>query len=408
MKYQNWSLKRRILLAYLCHAVCFVAFFALIAVLAVEGIETHLVDQRLRETAKWAQPRYRGGMPVEMPAGMSFHYGAAIPRSLRHLGNGVHDVKVDGVGLHVLAGSDEKGPYVVVDHQSDYDKVELVVYTMFGLGFIGFVGFSYLLAGFVVRGVVTPMTALAHAVLGGDMLSPSGGPPEVQLVAQAFAEREAELRSALQRERFFTGDASHELRTGLAVVMGAAEVLSAQHPAGPSAAPTERILRAARAASDTVGVLLQLSRAPSPEQADVVEVDRIAAAQVQRAQHLVQGKPVRLAYLGGDAFTARVPRQLCEAAIGHLVRVACECTMEGSVSVRLEEGQVVIEDTGPGLPAAVRCALQGGDMSSFTGSAGTGFGLGIVQRICDHLQCPLTVSDRPGGGTVFALRLGRA
>jgi signal transduction histidine kinase len=408
MKYENWSLKRRILLAYLCHAVCFVAFFALTAVLAVEGIETHLVDQRLRETARWALPRYRGGMPVEMPAGMSFHYGAAIPRSLRHLGNGVHDVEVDGVGLHVLSGSDEDGPYAVVDHQSDYDKVELVVYMMFGLGFLGFAGFSYLLAGFVVRGVVTPVTALAHAVLGGEMLSASGGPPEVRQVAQAFSEREAELRSALQRERFFTGDVSHELRTGLAVVMGAAEVLSVQHPAGPSAAPTERILRAARAASDTVGVLLQLSRAPSPELADIVAVDHIAAAEVQRAQHLVRHKQVHLAYMGGDAFTARVPRQLCEAAIGHLIRVACECTMEGSVSVRLDAGQVVVEDTGPGLPAAVRCALQGDDMPSPTGSAGTGFGLGIVQRICDHLQCSLSVSDRAGGGTVFALRLGRA
>lgn len=408
MRYEEWSLKRRIVLAYVCHAACFVLFFALIAVLSVEGIETHLVDKRLRETAAWALPRYRGGMPVEMPAGMSFHYGAAIPRSLRHLGNGVHDVAVDGVGLHVLSFADGDGPYVVIDHQSDYDKVELVVYTMFGLGFLGFVVFSYLLAGFVVRGVVSPITALAHAVLGGDMLLTSGGPPEVMHVAQAFATREAALAEALQRERFFTGDVSHELRTNLAVIMGAAEVLSAQHGVGTSATTAERILRAARAATDSVDVLLQLSRAPSPDQADLVEIDHVAAAEVRRAQSLVRHKTLQLAYLGGDAFTVRAPHKLCEAAIGHLIRAACEGTPEGAVTVRLEAGQVIVEDTGPGLPAAVRNALRGDGTPLMAGSAGTGFGLGIVQRICDHLNGSLSVGERDGGGTAFVLRFGRA
>ena len=33
--------------------------------------------------------------------------------------------------LHVLAGHDARGRWVVVDHESDYDKIERVVYAMF-------------------------------------------------------------------------------------------------------------------------------------------------------------------------------------------------------------------------------------------------------------------------------------
>lgn len=399
---QAWSLKRRILLAYTVYAVGFVVFFAAIAVFAVEGIEMHLVDHRLRETARWAQPRYRAGLPVDMPAGLSFHHGAAIPRSLRSLGPGVHDVTVDGVGLHVLADRDAAGDYVVVDHQSDYDKVELAVYAMFALGFLGFLAFSWLLAGAVARSVVTPVTALAHAVQQGQVTAPFDGPPEVRQVALAYAGREAALQTALQRERFFTGDVSHELRTSLAVIMGAAEVLAGPHPAGPP----ERILRAAHAASDVVGVLLQLARAPSAAQAVPVDIARVAEAQVHRAQHLVAHKPVLLEYLGGTPFTVHAPPLLCEAAIGHLIRNACELTGEGSVAVRLEGRHVTVEDTGPGLPAAVRFALQGGVAPPSTGSAGTGSGLGIVQRICEYLGGSLAVSDRPTGGTRFVLAFG--
>lgn len=398
---RDWSLKLRITLAYAAYALGFVVFFACIAVLAVEGIEVHLVDHRLRETARWALPRYRAGMPVEMPAGMSFHHGATIPRSLRNLTEGVHDVTVDGVGLHVLAAADAAGAWVVVDHQSDYDKVELVVYTMFGLGFLGFLACSFLLAGFVVRSVVSPVTALAHTVLAGQVAPPLAGPPEVRQLALAFADREAALQTALQRERLFTGDVSHELRTSLAVIMGAAEVLAGQQPAGPP----ERILRAAHAATDVVGVLLQLARAPAPEDAEPVDIADIAATQVQQAQHLLLHKPVQLAYLGGTPFTVRAPRQLCEAAIGHLIRNACELTAAGRIAVRLDGRHVVIEDTGSGLPAAVRCALQGNGGPPSIGSAGTGSGLGIVQRICEYLGGSFAASDMPAGGTRFVLVL---
>lgn len=399
----GWSLKRRITLAYTLYALGFVLFFTCIAVLSVEGIETHLVDRRLRETANWALPRFRAGLPVEMPAGVSFHHDDSIPRSLRSLSIGVHDVDVDGRGMHVLSFRDGSNEFVVIDHQSDYDKVELAVYVLFGLGFLGFIAFSYLLAGYVVRGVVVPIEKLAHAVVDGEVAPSFDGPPEVLEVARAFARREDALRSALQRERFFTGDVSHEFRTNLMVILGSAELLSALHPSGPSSAPSLRILRAAKAASDSLGVLLQLARAPSLAQADSVDIAQLTATEVQEARHLVEHKSVDLRFDGGPSFNVQAPRQLCAAAISHLLRNACDLTQHGTVSVRLEHRSVIIEDTGVGLPEAVKLALRGEATPESGGSAGTGLGHAIVQRICEYLHCSLIVSDRPPGGTAYML-----
>ena len=50
------SLSRRIVLAYLVFAAVACVCFAVITVLAVEGIEARLVNQRLAEVATWASP----------------------------------------------------------------------------------------------------------------------------------------------------------------------------------------------------------------------------------------------------------------------------------------------------------------------------------------------------------------
>lgn len=400
------SLGRRIVVAYLLYAVGFVVLFGVIAVFAVEGIETHLVDDRLAEIAAWAAPRHAGKLPVEMPAGVSFHHGAAIPLSLRGMPPGVHDKQVDGVGLRVLSGRDALGDFVVVDHASDFEKVELVVYSLFGLGFAGFLVFSLFVGVFVARRFVTPITALAAAVRERRPELPlMDDKDELGVLARAFADRTNELKLALERERFFTGDMSHELRSPLTVIMGAAEVLMAQAGEESAAyAPAERIYRAAREAAECVTVLLMLARSSEPRAAAPVSLGAIAAGETQRHQHLIGAKPVRLEYQNGTDFAVRAPRELCAAAIGNLVRNACRYTEHGAVTVRLEGRSVIVEDTGPGLPEAVRVALSGdAARAPSAGSDGTGLGLALAKRICAYLGATLALRDRPGGGSTFEI-----
>jgi signal transduction histidine kinase len=402
------SLRRRIVVAFVSFGIVLSLFFALIAAVAVEGVEVHLVDNRLTEVAKWALPRQAAGLAVDLPSGLRFHRGEAIPRSLRGLPKGVSDVEVDGVGLHVLSGADAAGPYVVVDHESDYEKVELVVYSMFSAFFLGFLALAGGLGSFVARRVVNPISELADAVAQGGAPFPGlERKDELGILARALEAHTAELRAFLDRERFFTGDVSHELRSPLTVIMGAAEILMANAANELTRAPAERIYRAAHEAAECVTVLLLLARSPEIGRLPEVAVDAIAAREVERYRPLVAGKPVELEYYEGPVFAVQAPAELCAAAIGNLVRNACQYTEQGAVTVALAPGRVVVEDTGPGLPAAVRDTLArcGASAASIPsrGSNGTGLGLSLVLRICEYLGATLGYEDRPGGGSRFTI-----
>ena len=397
------SLRRRIALAYLAFAAALCTLFATVAVLAVEGIEVKLVDDRLKAIASWASPRHAGGLPVEMPAGVSFHHGDAIPRSLRGFAPGVHMPTVDGHSLQVYAGRDALGDFVVVDHNTDYFHIEFVVFSMFAASIAGFLLLSMIFGGFVGRRFVQPITRLADAVRAGrDDPEVAGRDDELGLLAQAFVERTRALDHALERERSFTGDVSHEMRSPLTVIMGASEVLMAQAAGRPElAAPAGRIHDAAREAAETVGVLLMLARTPHTGMMPLVDINELARAEVARCQPLVADKPVRVWCEERASLRVHAQPQLCSVAIGNLVRNACQYTTDGEVRVTVLADGLVVEDSGPGLPQQVADMLAG---LTASGSAGTGLGLALVRRICAFLGVGFTYEPASGGGSRFTLR----
>ena len=397
------SLQRRILVAFLLFSIGASAIFAVVAAVAVEGIEVHLVDERLEAAAAWAAPREAAGLDVDMPDGLRFHRNAAIPVPLQGLPDGVHKVDLGATRLHVLAGHDGRGGWVLVDHESDYDQIEVVVYSMFGGAFIGFMLLAALLGRFLGTRVVTPIRALAQAV--GDDTTPAaltGRKDELGVLARALEAHTTELRAVLDRERFFTGDVSHELRSPLTVIMGAAEILMQEGGAPAVQAPAERIYRAACEAAECITVLLMLARAPQLADQPPVMVNDIAQEEVDKYRPLIAGKPVAMRCEGGPALAVCAPRELLAAAIGNLVRNACQYTEQGDVRVMLLSGQVVVEDTGPGLPPAVVATLGPGGGAS-PGSSGTGLGLALARRICDFLGAAFAYEPRTGGGSRFTI-----
>jgi signal transduction histidine kinase len=395
------SLRRRIIAAYMTFAMVVSVVFSVVAMVAVEGIEDRLVDDRLEEIAKWAAPRAAGHLPVEMPSGVSFHHGNDIPLSLRGLSPGVHGRVVDGIYLQVLAGRDASGDFVVVDHSTEYEHIEQVVYSMFLAVLLAFIGCSLVLGRFVANRFVTPMVELAQAVeQRKEDLPHQERRDELGLLARSFAGHTSELTRFLDRERFFTGDVSHELRTPLTVISGAAEVLMERTRNDPALhGPSERIYRAAREASEVTAVLLRLARSPEVLEWDKLSAASVAQTEVARYQPLVSNRPITLRFGGGEDFQVAGPRELIVAAVGNLVRNACQYTAMGLVEVRLERHCIIVEDTGPGLPASAFARLRGEPApAGETGSTGSGLGLSLVQRISTYLGATLTVVPREGGG----------
>lgn len=399
------SLSRRIVAVFVLFGVVLSILVALLAAIAVEGIEASLVDNRLAEVAKWALPRDAAGLEVDLPAGLRFHRGADIPPALRALPAGVSDPDLGRDGVHVLSGADARGPYVVVDHESDYEKVEMVVYAMFAASFGVFVLLAAMLGAAVGRRVVAPIRALAAAVdAGATPLPETGRRDELGFLARALDSHTSDMKRVLDRERFFTGDVSHELRTPLTVISGAAEILVAGPLPAALHAAAERIARAAREAAECIDVLLLLAREPHVDRLAPVRLRDVARREVERYQSMVAGRSMVLLCLGDAPLPVRAPPELCACLVGNLIRNACQYTEHGSVTVLVEDGRLSVEDTGPGLPEAVRITLGHSDRAApSSGSAGTGLGLSLVARICDYLGASFSYHDRLNGGSRFVI-----
>lgn len=400
------SIGKRIVKAYLLFALTFSVFFMMVAIVVVEGIEMHMVERRLEEVAAWASPRHAGGLPVEMPTSISFHHGDDIPQSLRNLPTGIIEVDADGIGLHVFSGRDRGGPYVVVDHRSDYKSVERLVYSMLLLSLLGFLGMSVVLGRFMARRFVDPIVELSKAVAERkDEWPHLHSQDELGILARAFAAHADEQKVFLERERAFTGDVSHELRTVLTVISGAAELLELDAQGSPaSRAASERISRAAREAAESVNTLLQLARAPEMIEYELFPIEQMVRDEVRRYQSLVVNKPVRLEFSGGSDFVVRAQPRLVVAVIGNLIRNACLYTDHGTVSVLLGDRSILVCDTGRGLPPAVLAMLANESMGTpLKGSEGTGLGLALVKRICRQLDARLELATTPNGGTTVTV-----
>lgn len=407
MRLEN-SLRGRITAAYVWLALAVCAFFAMVAWFAVAEVEKYLVERRLDAFAEW-QLR-RADAAADLPRGLGFYVGAAIPVDMARLGTGFHEVIDESRNWYVLLGKRADGtPYAVVDEIGDLERIEREVMLSMAGGIVLSALLAALLGRITAGRVIRPVTQLADAVQH-DALH-EGTPAlmnadEIGVLARAFAARSAEQKEFLERERLFTGDVSHELRTPLTVILGAAEVLAVQLQARPNLlAPVERIERTAKDTAARVAALLLLSRAPDRLDTPRLALRPLLEQEAERCRPLLAGKPVTLAIDAPDEVWAFGRDELIGMVVGNLLRNACQYTDAGEIVVRLRTGSIAVEDTGPGMPPAVRGQLferfvRGTDAEG----QGAGLGLAIAKRIAEHLGWKIELDGREDRGSRFVLR----
>ncbi|AZQ34534.1 HAMP domain-containing histidine kinase [Streptomyces cyaneochromogenes] len=221
-------------------------------------------------------------------------------------------------------------------------------------------------------------------------------------------------------QRRFVSDASHELRSPVATVRQHAEVALAHpertDPRSLAGTVREEAVRMQRLVDD----LLLLARAdesallrggPRP-----VDLDDLVLAEVRRLRSAspaalrVDSRAVGAARVTGDAEALRrLVRNLGENAARHArTRVAFTLTDAGDGWVRL-----VVEDDGPGIPAAERARVLDRfvrlDESRARGAGGAGLGLAIVAEVAGAHRGRVEVGVSEGlGGARFTVGLPSA
>ncbi len=228
----------------------------------------------------------------------------------------------------------------------------------------------------------------------------------------------ARLERAFQRQKQFTGDASHELRAPLAVIEAESSLaLQKQRPSSDYRQSLETIAQEAKQMSSIIDQLLILARADAgKEQWDFTEVNlgKLINDLSTDVDVLCQEKGLSFRLGHTEDLVVKGDEIRLRGLFMNLLDNAVRYTPSPgsvSVSVRREEQMTVvaITDTGVGIPAEdmplVFERFYRVDKSRLRSEGGSGLGLAICRHIAEAHGGKIEVESRIGVGSTFSVWL---
>ncbi|HEY1996286.1 ATP-binding protein [Paraburkholderia sp.] len=269
---------------------------------------------------------------------------------------------------------------------------------------------------------LSPLQALSRVIRTRDAsklapieLGPT--PLEVRPLVEAINQLLARLRLSISRERAFTSDAAHELKTPLAAIKVQAQVALVAEDIVQQRLAMQRVVQGVDRSARLAEQLLLLAR--------LDEHDRIPAGPVAPAvlagdaiathEQDARRKDIRIALAADAQVEVIAASALLDVLLDNLIDNAIKYADEGGrveVEVRREGRAVVlaVRDDGPGVAAKDLARLTDRFFRAADAPAsGSGLGLSIVARIAEHFGAQLHFGTGiEGRGLAVEIRFSRA
>lgn len=234
---------------------------------------------------------------------------------------------------------------------------------------------------------------------------------EAQIAHQQEALQQSEKMAALGG---LLAGVAHELNNPLSVVVGQATLLMEGSPEPKVATRAEKIFKAADRCSRIVKSFLALARRKAPERKPV-DLNQVVRASLELLGYQLKNGVVDIQSQldpalpevtgDGDQLTQVVTNLVLNAAQAmdewkgqHRISVTTQRDADQNVLLS-------IADTGPGIPPEIRTRVFEPFFTTKGGKGGTGVGLALCINIVAAHGGELSLSDTPGGGATFTIKI---
>jgi two-component system sensor histidine kinase TctE len=246
----------------------------------------------------------------------------------------------------------------------------------------------------------------------GDDLAPiiaDDVPYELEPVVSAFNGLLAKVGEGAQARQDFLANVAHQLRTPLAGLKTQLEWLGARHAEADTAQSVQLMLSATERMIRQTNQLLSLARAEphhfEKARLEPVALDALVADAVQSFVDQASRKSIDIGFdlqpasITGDRFLLR---DLIDNLIDNAIRYT---QPQGTVTVTVRHGLLMVEDNGPGIPPAQREQVFNRYVRLDDKTHGSGLGLAIVRDIAAVHGARLTISAPfDGQGALFVVK----
>ena len=311
--------------------------------------------------------------------------------------------KAEGDSVMVFIDQEE------VRHLADFKLYAIGVFLITGL--IG--GGIFIL---LIRRTLSPLAVLTEKVAATDMdamaekdsLVLKEGAYEIVALSEAFQKTLDKIYDNYEKERLFSVNVAHELRTPLAVLRTRVDVFKKKR--GPMDPELEAFVgsmeKNIRRLSDLVEEILFLGRDTAPEFRPV-NIKAMAQELLLDLEEKAEAKDVALS-LEGEDMVLETDDALLERALYNLIDNGIKYNRPGgSLSIVLsekgEDALITVADTGYGMDEEAKAKafdlFYRADPSR--NHDGYGVGLALVKEIAGRLGGKIHIKDNQPSGTIF-------
>lgn len=250
---------------------------------------------------------------------------------------------------------------------------------------------------------LAPLKVLSRAIAARnagnlETIEMQGTPAEVSPLVDALNVLLSRLRASLDRERAFTADAAHELKSPLAAIKVQAQVALTMRDPAKQRLAMQRVIGGVDRSTHLADQLLLLARLDEHIPAPTVEVqlDTVVRECIIAHQADASSKGIELSVVGDAYVTIRATPAFVRIMVDNLVDNAIKygdagCRVEIVIRQTPEAMLLLVRDNGRGVTEQDRERLSDRFYRAADArQSGSGLGLSIVARIVDRLGGKLT------------------